>query len=157
MRKLRTQDELIESWGGNLDPLVSISCITYNHELYIRDAIEGFLIQETEFPFEVLIHDDASTDRTADIIREYEFRYPAIVKPIYQTENQHSKGVGISSTFNYSRASGEFIARCEGDDHWIDKTKLHTQVAALRMHPTCDISFHPAVAGQIHLHHRRGK
>ena len=67
-------------------PLVSICCNTYNHVKYIRDAIEGFLMQKTNFPFEILIHDDASTDGTADIIREYEAKYPDIIKPIYQTE-----------------------------------------------------------------------
>ena len=72
--------------------MVSISCITYNHEKYISDAIESFLMQKTNFNFEILIHDDASTDRTADIIREYEKKYPDLIKPIYQTENQYSKG-----------------------------------------------------------------
>jgi glycosyltransferase involved in cell wall biosynthesis len=146
MHNLRTQEQIIESWGGNLDPVVSISCITYNHELYIRDAIEGFLIQETDFPFEILIHDDASTDGTADIIREYETRYPDIIKPIYQIENQHSKGVKISVTYNYPRVSGAFIAVCEGDDFWTDPKKLQTQVEALDKYPECDITFHPAVA-----------
>ena len=80
----------------NANPLVSICCITYNHEPYIRDAIEGFLMQKTNFPVEILIHDDASTDGTADIIREYEAKYPDIIKPIYQTENQYSKGIKIS-------------------------------------------------------------
>jgi len=75
-----------------IKPLVSICCITYNHEKYIGDAIESFLMQETDFPFEIIIHDDASTDATADIVREYEKKYPDVIKPIYQTENQYSKG-----------------------------------------------------------------
>lgn len=108
-------------------PLVSICCITYNHVKYIRDALEGFMMQKTDFPFEVLIHDDASTDGTADIIREYEQKYPDIIKPIYQTENQYSKGVKISSTYNYPRAQGKYIALCEGDDFWTDKRKLQIQ------------------------------
>ena len=64
-------------------PLVSVCCLAYNHAPYIRDCLEGFLMQQTDFPFEVLIHDDASTDGTADIIREYEAKYPEIIKPIY--------------------------------------------------------------------------
>ena len=67
--------------------MVSISCLTYNHEPYIREAIESFLNQKTTFPFEILIHDDASTDKTAEIIREYELKNPHLIKPIYQTEN----------------------------------------------------------------------
>lgn len=111
----------------NEKPLVSICCITYNHAKYIRDALDGFMMQETDFPFEVLIHDDASTDGTADIIREYEKKYPGIIKPIYQTENQYSKGVKISTTYNYPRAQGKYIALCEGDDFWTDKRKLQIQ------------------------------
>lgn len=121
------------------DPLVSICCITYNHEKYIQQCLEGFLIQKTTFPFEILIHDDASTDRTADIIREYETKYPDIIKPIYQTENQYSKGVFISATYNWSRAKGKYIALCEGDDYWIDPMKLQKQVDFLEAHPECGL------------------
>lgn len=128
MKDLRTQDEIIANWKGDIDkPVVSICCITYNHEPYIEDALKGFLIQETDFPFEILIHDDASTDRTADIIRKYEAKYPRLIKPIYQVENQYSQGVKISAKFNYPRAKGEYIAICEGDDYWIDKHKIQKQ------------------------------
>lgn len=126
------------------DPLVSICCITYNHENYIRDAIEGFLMQKTDFPFEIIIHDDASTDATADIIREYEEKYPDIIKPIYQTENQYSKGNKVSF-FTYRAAKGKYIALCEGDDYWIDPLKLQKQVTEMEKHPECYISFHPAI------------
>lgn len=115
--------------------LVSVSCITYNHALYIRQCLEGFVIQKTTFPFEILIHDDASTDGTADIIREYEKRYPHLFKPIYQIENQYSKGVRISATYNFSRAKGKYIAMCEGDDYWTDPLKLQKQVDFLEKHP----------------------
>lgn len=108
--------------------LVSVSCITYNHEKYIRECLEGFIMQKTNFTFEILIHDDASTDKTADIIREYEVKYPEIIKPIYQSENQHSKGITISSTYNWPRAKGKYIAMCEGDDYWTDPLKLQKQV-----------------------------
>jgi len=124
--------------------VVSICCITYNHEKYIRDAIEGFLMQKTNFPFEILIHDDASTDGTADIIREYEAKYPDIIKPIYQTENQYSKGVSISATYQYPRARGKYIALCEGDDYWIDPYKLQKQVDLLEQNPEYSMCFHNA-------------
>ena len=113
------------------DPLVSIICITYNHEPYIRQCLDGFMMQKTNFPFEVLIHDDASTDKTADIIREYEARYPDVIKPIYQTENQYSKGVRIGLTYLYPNAKGKYIAECEGDDYWTDPLKLQKQVDIL--------------------------
>lgn len=114
---------------NNSKPLLSICCITYNHEDYIRDAIEGFLSQKTTFPIEILIHDDASTDNTAEIITEYQQKYPDIIKPILQKENQYSKGItGMNSRFNISRAEGKYVAFCEGDDYWTDSNKLHKQV-----------------------------
>lgn len=115
--------------------LVSICSITYNHEKYIRQCLDGFLMQKTDFPFEVIIHDDASTDKTADIIREYEAKYPNIIKPIYQKENQYSKGVEICNTYVYPKAQGKYIALCEGDDYWIDPLKLQKQVDFLEGHP----------------------
>jgi glycosyltransferase involved in cell wall biosynthesis len=117
------------------DPLVSICCLTYNHEPYIRQCIEGFLIQKTTFPIEILIHDDASTDNTADIIREYEAKFPNIIKPIYQIENQYSKGVGVTRVFQFPRSKGKYIAMCEGDDYWIDPLKLQKQVDFLEQNP----------------------
>ena len=123
---------------------VSIICNTYNHEKYIRDALDSFLMQKTDFVFEVLIHDDASTDKTAEIIREYEERYPDIVKPIYQTENQYSKGVKIGFTYQYPRVKGKYIAFCEGDDYWTDPYKLQKQYEALEEHPEVDICAHGA-------------
>lgn len=117
-------------------PLVSISVIAYNHEKYIRQCLDGILMQNVNFPYEILIHDDASPDGTADIIREYEAKYPDIIKPIYQTENQFSKvGVGAISRFNDERARGKYIAQCEGDDYWTDPGKLQMQVDFLEAHP----------------------
>lgn len=109
-------------------PLVSICCLAYNHEIFIRQSLDGFLMQKTNFSFEVLIHDDASPDKTADIIREYESKYPDIIKPIYQIENQYSKGVGVTRQFQFPRAQGKYIALCEGDDYWTDPLKLQKQV-----------------------------
>lgn len=107
---------------------VSICCLTHNHEKYIKDCLGGFLMQKTNFDFEILIHDDASTDRTQEIIKEYEEKHPSLIKPIYQVENQFSKGIKPTWTFNYPRAQGEFIALCEGDDYWTDPLKLQKQV-----------------------------
>lgn len=115
-------------WDEDTVPLVSISCITYNHEKYIRDAIEGFLMQKTTFPIEILIHDDASTDNTATIVREYEVKYPQLIKPIYQTENQYSKKDGTIGRIQRGRARGKYYATCEGDDYWTDPLKLQKQV-----------------------------
>lgn len=124
--------------------IVSIDCITYNHEKYITDAIESFLMQKTNFDYEILIHDDASNDKTADIIREYERKYPEIIKPIYQTENQYSKGIQ-TNIFNLQRAKGKYIAICEGDDYWTDPYKLQKQVDYMEVHPECTLCFHNAM------------
>lgn len=118
---------------------VSIICNTYNHERYIAQALDSFLAQETTFPYEILIHDDASTDRTADIIRDYERRYPDRIFPIYQSENQYSKGVAISRVFQYPRARGMYFALCEGDDFWLDPHKLQKQYDYMQKHPECTL------------------
>lgn len=118
---------------------VSVVCNAYNHEAYIRDALEGFVMQKTTFPFEVLVHDDASTDNTASIIREYEAKYPEIIKPIYETENQYSKNDGSLGRIQYGRVKGKYIAICEGDDYWTDPLKLQKQYDCLEAHPTADI------------------
>jgi Glycosyltransferases involved in cell wall biogenesis len=116
--------------------LVSIACISYNQEKYIRNTIEGFLIQQTTFPFEIIIHDDASTDKTAQIIREYEQKYPNLIFPIIQIENQFSKGIKrILATFVFPKCRGKYIALCEGDDYWTDPNKLQKQVDFLESNP----------------------
>ena len=128
--------------------LVSICCITFNQEAYIRDALEGFVNQKTDFRYEILIHDDASTDRTAEIIREYQEKYPNMIKPILQTVNQYSLGLtNVSGTWNFPRAvknGSKYIAMCEGDDYWIDDTKLQRQVDYMEAHPDCALCFHSA-------------
>jgi len=137
----RTEEEIMRRWGGESSVLASVCCLTYNHEDYIRDAIDGFLSQETDFPFEVIIHDDASTDRTADIIHDYAKRYPGIIRPIIQTENQFSKGGLIALRFVFPKAQGKYIAICEGDDFWTDKTKLQQQVSFLEDNPEYVIAY----------------
>ena len=116
-------------------PLVSICCITYNHVPYIRQCLDGFMMQHTNFDFEVLIHDDASTDGTTEIIKEYEAKYPDIIKPLYEDENQWVKGRRGSAVFNFPRAKGKYIALCEGDDYWTDPLKLQKQVDFLQANP----------------------
>jgi glycosyltransferase involved in cell wall biosynthesis len=101
-------------------------------------------MQKTDFPFEIIIHDDASTDATADIIREYERKYPDIIRPIYQTENQYSKGQN-AVLFTFKAAKGNYIALCEGDDYWIDPLKLQKQITEMEKHPECYMSFHPGI------------
>lgn len=130
-------------WPEGTVPVVSIHCMAYNHEQFIRDAIEGFLMQETTFPVEVLIHDDASEDRTADIIREYAERHPKLFKPVFQAENQYSRG-NKPGPANMARATGEFLAWCEGDDCWIDARKLERQVRLMEENPDVSLTFHNA-------------
>ena len=126
-------------------PLVSICCETYNHAKYIRQALDGFLSQKTDFSFEILIHDDASTDGTQSIIEEYYTRNPDLFKPIFQTENQHSKGISIWRKYQFPRAKGKYIALCEGDDYWTDPLKLQKQVDFLESHPDYSMCFHNAI------------
>lgn len=124
-------------------PLVSVCCITYNHANYIRQAIDGFLMQQTEFPVEIIIHDDASTDGTADIIRQYEERYPGRVRGIYRKENIYSTGRKEEILrAPFSSALGKYIAMCEGDDYWTHPLKLQKQVAWLEAHPECSLCSH---------------
>lgn len=117
------------------EPLVSIVCESFNHEKYLRQCLDGFVMQKTTFSFEILIHDDASTDKSKDIIREYVARYPEIDwKPIYQTENQYSKGKSIWVSIQYPRAKGKYVAHCECDDYWTDPLKLQKQVIFMEEH-----------------------
>ena len=121
---------------------VTVICLTYNHEKYIETCIKGFLLQQTTFDFEVIIHDDAPTDRTQGIIKKYAEKYPRIIIPILEKENLMSKGVNIVEEIMMPRARGEFIAFCEGDDCWIDKNKLQMQVEYLDLHPEYSACVH---------------
>lgn len=122
------------------EPLVSIVCTTYNHAGFIHEALDGFISQKTSFPFEIIVHDDASTDGTADIVKDYARRYPMLIKPIYQRVNQLSQGRPIDS-FCLNAARGKYIAPCEGDDYWIDEYKLETQIRYMEEHPNCTLCF----------------
>lgn len=122
--------------------MVSVVCDVYNHEPYLRQCLDGFVIQKTNFKIEVLVHDDASTDKSAEIIMEYTNKYPDIVKPILQQENQYSRGVGIWKTYQFPRVAGKYVAICEGDDYWTDPLKLQKQVDYLETHPNFSMCFH---------------
>lgn len=125
--------------------IVTVVCLTYNHAGCISDALEGFIAQDAPWRFEVLVHDDASTDGTAEIVRKYENYYPGLIRGIYQTENQYSKGVNIARTFLHPLIQGRYVALCEGDDYWTDPHKLEKQVEALEQHPELDICAHRAL------------
>lgn len=113
--------------------LVSICCIAYNHEKYIREALDSFINQKTDFEYEILVHDDASTDMTTSIILEYAEKYPGIIKPIIQKENIYSKNI-LAWEYIYPHISGKYFALCEGDDYWCDNHKLQMQVDFLEKH-----------------------
>lgn len=121
------------------DIVVSILCLTYNHEAYVRQTFDGFLAQETSFRYEVVVHDDASTDGTAEIIREYQRKYPDIFFPIIQEENVCSRGIDIFSEYLMKKARGKYAAFCEGDDYWIDSGKLQMQYDVLEANEDVDI------------------
>lgn len=121
--------------NNELKPLmVSIQCTAYNHEEFIRETLEGFVMQKANFRFEAIVHDDASIDGTAEIIREYAEKYPDIIKPIYEVENQYSKKDGSLDRIMYKACKGKYIAICEGDDYWTDPYKLQKQVDFLEAH-----------------------
>ena len=125
-----------------MKPLVSICCITYNQEKYIAHTLESFLMQQTHFLFEILVHDDASTDRTPEIIKQYQELYPGLIKPILQTENQLSQGIEIDYVHNFTRATGQYVAYCEGDDYWTDPNKLQKQVDFMEENPQVSACIH---------------
>lgn len=114
---------------------ISIICNTYNHVKYIKEALDSFLMQDVSVPFEILVHDDASTDGTDDVIRKYEKKYPNIIKPLYQKENQYSRGIKITPQIQLPRTEGKFVAFCEGDDYWTDPNKLQRQYEFMENHP----------------------
>lgn len=126
-------------------PMVSICSITYNHAPFIRQCLDGFLMQQCNFSIEIIINDDCSTDGTTEIIREYAKKYPDKIFPIFHEENQYSKGVrGMLKKFVFPKARGKYIALCEGDDYWTDPLKLQKQVDFLESHPDYSMCFHKA-------------
>lgn len=119
--------------------LVSIRCTAYNQEKYIGKCLDGFVNQVTNFRFVAVVHDDASTDNTAGIIRQYAEKYPDIIVPIFETENQYSKKDGSLYKIMDKACTGKYIATCEGDDFWEDPYKLQKQVDYMEAHPECNL------------------
>lgn len=139
------EEKIKEEWSKNeKDPLVSIFCIVYNHSSFLEDCLNGFLMQKTRFPFEIIIHDDASTDGSQKIIERYKKKYPSIIKCIFEKENQYSKGKKAFSFFE-NVSDAPFIAICEGDDFWLDEGKLQKQVEFLENNKSYVICGHDAM------------
>ena len=122
-------------WDETMVPLVSIVCLTYNHEEFISNAVESFLDQETTFPVEILIHDDASADKTAEIVKAYKEKFPFTIRTVFQAENQFSISGDPEVNVMYPMALGKYIALCEGDDYWTDSSKLQKQVSFMEGNP----------------------
>lgn len=144
----RRQIEHIAEVCQRIKPLVVINCITYNHEPFLRDALDGFVMQKTDFPFVAVVHEDASTDGTAVVLREYAEKYPDIILPIFEEENQYSKRNGTLGRITKAAkaATGaKYIAQCEGDDYWTNENKLQIQVDFLESHPDYSMCFHNAM------------
>jgi len=138
----KTEQEIMKNWKGDkTKPLVSICTITYNHEKFISDAIDSFLLQETNFSFEIIIGEDCSSDNTKKIIEKYIEKYPNIIKLIMSESN-----VGIQKNFErtLSNCRAEYIAICEGDDYWTNDKKLQIQISQMRKNKDLGISFHLA-------------
>ena len=121
---------------------VSVLCIAYNHHKYLCRCLDSMIEQKTSFHYEIIIHDDASTDGTQDIIKEYATKYPNLIIPILQKENQYSQNKDIVKNFLFPAATGKYIVECEGDDYWCDENKLQLQVEALENHPECVLCVH---------------
>lgn len=124
------------------DYILTVYCLAFNHEKYIENTLKGFVEQITEYPFKVVVHDDASTDSTRKIIQRYAKEYPDIIFPIYQDENQYSQGKGIFENFIKPCVEGKYIAICEGDDYWCDPNKLQKQITYMEQNPDCSLCVH---------------
>lgn len=139
-----TEADIISLWqGADTRPLVTVICHAYNHAEHIAEAIESFLAQQTSFSFEILIHDDASTDGTSEIVQKYAESFPGIIRTIIQEKNQFSQGYR-PPRYTYRKAAGQYIALCEGDDYWTESNKLAKQVALLEKYPDVDLCVHRA-------------
>jgi len=137
-----TENEIISTWQKTEPPTLSILCMTWNHERFISKTLDSFLVQKTNFPFEVVIGEDMSTDKTLDIVKSYQEKYPHIIKLIFGPEN-----VGYFKNFDrtLNACRGEYVAYCEGDDYWTDPKKLQRQVDFLNAHPDYVVTGHDCI------------
>ena len=140
MRETKKVDSTIDHAESAI--MASIVCATFNQQKYIERALDSFLSQETNFNFEIIVHDDASTDGTAKIVSTYAAKHPHQIRPILQSKNQYSQGGFKPSMHASTFARGKYIAFCEGDDYWLDQSKLQKQIDALERNPEVDFSFH---------------
>ncbi len=124
---------------------VTVIVLAYNHEKWIGKAIESIVSQKTSFRFQLLVHDDCSNDNTKEIIKEYVKKYPDMIVPYYEEENQYSKGAKIIQDILVPLIESPYLCLCEGDDYWIDSFKLEKQFQYMRTHPKCTYSFSNAV------------
>ena len=120
---------------------VTVICLVYNHERYIRKCLENFVNQKTSFRFEVIVHDDCSVDKSKEIIEEFHCNYPDIIKPIYEEENQYSKGLSFIPKM-IKGVKSKYVAFCEGDDYWCDENKLQKQYDFMNSHEECSMCVH---------------
>lgn len=131
------------AWPAGVAPVASICCYTHNQRHLLGDALEGFLAQETDFPVEIVVQDDASTDGTDELIRRSAEQHPSLFRPVFHQRNSSLMGISpMLSCLGHCR--GEFIAMCEGDDYWTDPRKLQAQVDFLRANPDCVGCIHDA-------------
>ncbi|MHA7865551.1 glycosyltransferase [Flagellimonas marinaquae] len=133
-----------QSWPEGLQPLVCTTTYAFNHQAYIRECLDSILMQKTTFPVHICIHDDASTDKTAEIIREYQKAYPNIIRAYFQEFNtfRHPDKIKLQSAYRSWMESGQYIAACEGDDYWLDPLKLQKQVQLLEQNPDIFLCAH---------------
>lgn len=125
------------------DILVSILCVTYNHARYVAKALDGFLSQELDGRFEIIIHDDASNDGTLEVLKRYRRQHPDLITLITEKDNQFSRGSLQFMEDIYMRARGRYLAWCEGDDYWTDVRKIQTQVDYMEANKSVSVCFHP--------------
>ncbi|WP_279151668.1 glycosyltransferase [Photobacterium iliopiscarium] len=137
----------MENWLFDDEIYISVICCTFNQELYIEDAINGFLSQKCDYKFEIILHDDCSTDKTIDILDKYKNEYPDIIKVIKCTKNLFSN-VGINEPFRnaLNNSNGKYIAICEGDDYWIDEYKIQKQIMELEKNKNKNIVITRAIS-----------
>lgn len=156
-RYRRETREKFRAVSDRLEPLrtieVTVLCLAYNHVKYIRKALDSIISQKTNFAFEIVIHDDKSTDGTMQVIEEYEKKFPDLIKPLYESENQVSQGIDPFLRYCLPAAQGKYIAVCECDDYWMDDSKLQRQYNAMEAHPELDMCACRAVevSGQTEL------